>query len=117
MNIEIIRGDTEKFKFTRKDSDGKAIKREPDAIYFTVKNNAYENKTIFQKTLEDMDFDSETGEFTFYVMPEDTDKLNYGNYEYDLEVKETIGGIEYVKTISKGLFAIKEEITFATNEV
>lgn len=117
MNIELTRGDTLKLKFIRKDSNGEAIKTQPNAIYFSVKYSAYNNETLFQKTLEDMDLNTTTGEIVFYINPTDTNKLNYGTYKYDLEVKDTIVGVDYVKTIAKGDFIIKEEITFTSNEV
>lgn len=117
MKIEIIRGDTLKLKFIRKDSNGESITRQPEALYFSVKYNSNDEEIIIQKTLEDMEFNSETGEYIFYIEPTDTNELNYGDYEYDLEVKDTINEINYVKTIAKGILKIKEEITFASNEV
>lgn len=117
MKIELIRGDSLKLKFTRKDDEGKAILTTPSALYFSVKNNTYQNDVILQKVLDDMEFDSVSGQYSFFINPEDTDKLDYGSYKFDLEVKDEIGGLEYTKTIAIGDFIIKEEVTFVSNEV
>lgn len=117
MKIELIRGDSLKLKFTRKDDEGNVILRTPNALYFSVKESTYQSKTIFQKTLDEMEFDSVSGQYSFFINPEDTDKLNYGNYKFDLEVKDEMGGLEYTKTIAIGDFIIKEEVTFVSNEV
>lgn len=117
MNIKITRGDTGKFSFVRKDKNGNVILSQPQAIYFSVKTNGYAKQPLIQKTLEDMEFDSETGKYIFYINPEDTNELSYGKYEYDIEVKDTIDSISYTKTISLGCFEINKEITFVSNEV
>lgn len=117
MDLSIVRGDTGKFIFYRKNNNGEIIKTTPQALYFSVKNNAYEKEPIIQKKLSDIELDTDTGKYTFYIMPEETNKLLYGTYEYDLEVKDIIDSVEYTKTIAKGSFEIKEEITFASNEV
>ena len=117
MNISIIRGDTAKFSFYRKDKDGHVILSQPEAIYFSVKNSPYESKTIIQKKLSDMEFDDETGKYTFYINPEYTNNLVYGTFDYDIEVKDTIDELQYTKTIAIGKFEIQKEITFSSNEV
>lgn len=117
MNIKITRGDTGKFSFIRKDKNGNVILSQPQAIYFSVKNNAFEKNTIIQKKIDDMEFDSETGKYIFYIDPTDTNNLQYGVYEYDLEVKDIVDEVEYIKTIAMGTFEIQKEITFASNEV
>lgn len=117
MDINIIRGDTLKLTFYRKNNNGEVIKTTPTALYFTIKYDGYDKTVIIQKKLSDMELDTNTGKYTFYILPEDTNNLNYGKYKYDLEVKDTIVGVDYVKTIAKGDFIIKEEITFTSNEV
>lgn len=115
--ITITRGDTTKLCFYRKDSSGDVIKATPQAIYFSVKTDTHQTATILQKTLEDMELDTETGKWTFYITPNDTNNLVYGNYVYDIEVKDIIDSVEYVKTISIGTLEITKEVTYATNEV
>ena len=115
--IELVRGDTLKLSFIRKDSNGEVIKRVPSAIYFTVKEGSSSDNVIIQKTIEDMSMNNETGKWTFYIDPSDTNDLYYGNYKYDIEVKDVLDEQEYTKTIAMGDFKIKEEITFASDEV
>ena len=37
--MELIRGDTLKLKFQRKNKNGEVIKTKPDKLYFTVKSS------------------------------------------------------------------------------
>lgn len=107
-----IRGDTKKYKFQRKKADGTVITDRPDSLYFTVKNSYNDPLPVIQKTLNDMTLDQD-GTYHFTIEPEDTDNLKYKTYVYDIQV--TAGGIK--TTIAKGNFVIKEEVTFARNEV
>lgn len=109
-NISITRGDTKQFKFQRK-SNGQVITTEADEIFFTVKRNNNVENFVFQKTIDDMDFDEEYF-YHFTINPEDTNNLPYGTYAYDIEVKID----NYVKTIALGNFEITKEVTFYTNE-
>ena len=108
--LKVIRGDTNIFKFTRKDSEGNTITQKANALYFTIKSDCFTNKVLIQKTIDDMTF--ENGVYTFTIDGNDTDNLNYGFYKYDLEVVEE----EYKQTISIGDFVIEEEVTFTSNE-
>ena len=110
--MEITRGDSGNYKFQRKDENGNVITTIADKIYFTVKPNFKVFNATFQKTIDDMTFDND-GTYHFTIDPEDTEKLEYGDYVYDLEVKNG----DYKKTISKGIFKITEESTFVNNEV
>ena len=111
--MEIIRGDTQEYKFQRKDANGDVITQEATSVYFTVKENYIVDKVLIQKTIEDMTFDSD-GTYHFTITADDTNDLYYGDYVYDIEVKQ---GDEYTKTIAKGVFKISEEVTFESNEV
>lgn len=110
--MEIIRGDTGLYKFQRKDKAGEIILEKAEKIYFSVKENYKISKVLFQKTIDDMTFD-EDGTYHFAIEASDTDNLDYGDYVYDLEV---INGT-LKSTISRGIFRIKEEVTFVGNEV
>ena len=111
--MEIRRGDTKSFRFQRK-SNGQPITEIAEKIYFTVKKSSSRQEVLFQKTIDDMDFD-ENYFYHFTIYPEDTNNLKYDdNYKYDIEVKI---GDNYVKTIALGQFELKEEVTFARNEV
>ena len=109
--IQIIRGDTAKFKFQRLDGDGQVITTTPDYLYFTVKESSNKLKYVFQKTLDDMTVDSD-GTYHFVVEPENTNGLQYGNYAYDIEV--ITDGVK--TTIAYGTFNILPEVTWVENE-
>lgn len=109
--IEQIRGDTGRYKFTRKDEDGNVIATRPDAMWFTVKTTYKVPQMVLQKTLDDMEID-ENGVWHFTIEPTDTNNLIFGTYNYDLEVIQ-----DSVKTtISYGEFRLSKEVTWATNE-
>lgn len=110
--MEITRGDTRHYKFQRKDENGNVILKKADKIYFTVKNNEVEIKPLFQKTIDDMIFDSD-GFYHFSILPEDTNKLPYRIYYYDIE--RIVEGDK--RTISIGELKLTKEVTFAENEV
>lgn len=110
--IEIIRGDTLPLRFQRKNKAGEVIYDLPEKAYFSVKKNFKTDETLIQKTLADMQVDSE-GYYHFIVEPADTDGLKYDTYVYDVEVV-TAG---YKQTIARGDFIVTEEVTFVDNEV
>ena len=111
--ISITRGDTKVLKFQRKNEDG-VIETEAKELYFTVKENSNKQNYLFQKTLDNgITFSDEDYYYRITISPDDTNNLYYGTYMYDIEVKED----DYVKTIDLGEFVIKEEVTFAGNEV
>lgn len=109
--IEQTRGDTGRYKFSRKDEDGSIIATRPDAMWFTVKTTYKVPCMVLQKTLEDMEMDGE-GVWRFTIEPTDTNNLNFGSYDYDLEVIQD--GAK--TTISGGEFRLLKEVTWAANE-
>lgn len=115
MNIEIIRGDTKSFKFQRRTTNGEVIIEKPDKMFFTIKTGYYSKGYLFQKRLDtDITYKEEDNYYYFTINPKDTNELDYDdNYVFDIEI---IKG-DTVKTIAKGKFAVKEEVTFAENEV
>ena len=114
QRLEITRGDSAKWKFRRLDNNNEPILVKADKVYFTVKNSFEDSDAVFQKTIDDMEFDNE-GYYSFTVDPDDTNGLPFGYYVFDVEV--IIEGIDYKKTIAKGDFIIKEEATSVENEV
>ena len=111
--LSMTRGDTAKFKFTRLDNDGNPILTEADELYFTVKSSADNFTPEFQITLEDMEFDSTSGQYSFVVLPAMTNGLNFNSkHFYDVEVIQ-----DNVKTtISFGQFKLLPEVTWQGNE-
>ena len=109
--MNIIRGDTAKFKFQRLDANGEPILIRAQRIYFTVKLKYTDAAFILQKTIDDMTFDNE-GFYHFVIEPSDTDNLMFGDYVYDIEVITD----EYKQTISLGKLALMKEVTHVGNE-
>lgn len=119
--MRIIRGDTKRIKFQRKDADGNLVTETPAELYFTVKNAWTDEDFIFQKTLADMEYDDdeESGTYGFWgftIRPEDTNSMNYGRYVCDLEVIRDAEKLEKT-TIYKDQFNVMGEATWAINEV
>lgn len=114
MNIEIIRGDTKTLKFQRRTTNDEVITEKPDKMFFTVKTGYYSKDYLFQKRLDtDIIYNEEDNYYYFTINSSDTDKLDYSDYVFDIEV---ITG-DTVKTIAKGTLKVESEVTFAENEV
>lgn len=114
--MEITRGDYKKFKFQRKDKDNNVITDIPEEIYITFKASTYKPaEVLFQKRLStnEIIYDEETSYYSFAINPEDTNELHYGDYYYDIEIKNG----DRPKTINKGILNITYEVTFADDEV
>lgn len=108
--MELIRGDTGRYKFQRQDLNGNVLSTIPTAIYFTVKETFDDKDFIFQKTIADMTKDSDHW-WHFVIDPADTETLPYKSYVYDLEITD-----EDVSTISSGKFILKKEATWSINK-
>ena len=114
MNIEIIRGDTKSFKFQRKTTNNEVITEKPDKMFFTVKTGYYSKDYLFQKRLDtDITYKEEDSYYYFTINPSDTDKLNFEDYVFDIEIIKN----DIKKTIAKGTLKVGSEVTFAENEV
>lgn len=113
--MEIIRGDNKSVKFQRKTSQGAVIESVADEMFFTVKSSSTITSAKFQKKLSDgsLSFDESDFYYRFEILPEDTNGLSYGTYEYDIE--RISNGKKLTLTV--GELAITKEITHAENEV
>lgn len=112
MDIEFTRGDTQILKFKLKNSLGQAVElTNSDNLYFTVKKNARSTTKLIQKKYP-TDITYSDGYFSFYISSSDTGNLDYGTYEYDIELKSG----DYVKTLGSGTITLTEEITFGGDE-
>jgi len=85
--IEFTRGDTFAFKTQITYADGSPIKIEDiKSIYITSRVfPTKESPVIFQKTLEDISIDNE-GFCHVVFLPIDTEKLDYREYYFDIEI-------------------------------
>lgn len=110
--ITFTRGDTAKFHFHRVDADGEIITTKADRLYFSVKHKPQDYNVVFQKTIDDMEFD-EDFEYHFTIEPTDTNLMKFPcTYYYDLEVID--GGVK--TTIAYGQFILQPEVTHYNNE-
>ena len=113
MEIKMARGDLERRNIILKDSSGSTYQTTPDEIYFTVKKNANDHDFLFQKKLSDGTISLvETWKYQFSINPEDTDNLNFGSYDFDIEV---VKDGEVKKTFC-GTLTLAKEVTHHYNE-
>lgn len=86
--MQIVRGDDKTFSIERYDADGKLITDKAEELVITCKENAYNNKVIFQKKLSAGDIEFKEGGYSFEIKGSDTEKLSYGTYYLDVVVYE-----------------------------
>lgn len=112
MDIEFTRGDTQIIKFQIKDAKGNILElKGNDTIYFTVKQNSNSPKKVLQKKYPN-EITFSNGYFSFVINSVDTSELQYGTYQYDIELKSG----QYVKTLAFGEITLTDEITFRRDE-
>lgn len=117
VDYEFKRGDTyelKKFRILDKDKNV-IVLTQTDQLYFTLKKDANSSNVLLQKkigsgiTLED------DGYYHITLESYETGELNYGDYQYDIELK-AIEPKEYVRTIIEGTITLTEEITWKGDE-
>lgn len=108
------RGDIHYERFIIKDPNGTDTDIDFDQIYFTVKKTPEDHPYIFQKALSEGTIDKlDIGDYQLKIEPEDTNKLPYGRYVFDINVRyQNIINESFV-----GIFDVLEEVTFVENEV
>lgn len=110
--IEFTRGDTLAFKFKINYKNGESVKIEDieDLVLTCRKFNFKESPILFDKSKDDFRFEKDYYHCVF--MPEDTRELEYGKYNFDIQV--TLKG-GFIKTL-KSEFTITEEDTIYTEK-
>lgn len=113
MHIEFPRGDSWAKGFVLKARHNmKPIEDEYDEIYCTVKKHAADKAYLFQKRKSTGGIVHDGGgHYTIYFMPEDTDRLAFGDYDFDVEF---VRGIE--KRTVFGTLTLTKEVTHVYNE-
>ena len=107
-DISMVRGDTLSFGFQVTGLEG----TEPDAIYFSCKENLEDDTYIFSISLGDgiekRSYDQTTDTLTYgvRVAPELTEGVDFGKYFYDLQIDVN----DDVITLMKGKFSIEWEV-------
>ena len=115
FNISIPRGDYRAIKFKIKNEDDTDIDFDIDEIYITFKENHYTKEILFQKKLSTKDIVKEDdGYYHFAIKPEDTEKLNYDEYYFDIGI---CNENPKIKQTVLGKLKITEEVTHKENEV
>lgn len=117
-DYEFKRGDTkvlDKFRLLNTDGEVLALGAN-DTLYFTVKKDANSKNVLIQKTTKDSGITLEDdGYYHIIIDPEDTNDLDYGDYQYDIELK-SIGSRTFVRTLVEGVITLTEEITWGGDE-
>ena len=108
-HIKMPRGDIRNIHFTVCDANDTEVSKEFTQITFTVKANTSASKIIIQKKLTDGAITKRGNVYSFSIMPEDTDNVDFGTYYYEIEL---IRGDQIHQTFV-GKLIITEEVTFA----
>ena len=111
--IDMVRGDTKRLFFYRKDISGHVITTKADKVFFTVKRSEFDESPLFQKILNHGITFNEDFSYSLRITPEDTNRLEYGEYVYDIEIINLMGS---KRTIAKGKFNLTWESTWQVNE-
>lgn len=115
LHITMPRGDLRSFKLAVKESASGAITEKTfDDIYFTVKVIYLAEPYKIQKRLSAGTIvKDEEGYYHFTIQPEDTNDLQFGDYDFDIElVKEGA-----IKQTTIGKLTLSPEVTYESNEV
>ena len=112
--IEMPRGDIHPVRFGLYWKNHDELESEPfDSIYFTVKKNFTYHQYKFQKSLANGSIVSlGDGSYQFVIMPEDTNGLDFGTYEFDIQVSRGM----MLKQTFYGKLRLTTEVTHHCNE-
>lgn len=113
MQITMARGDVYSFSFAVY-IDDEPTAETMDNIYFTVKKHYFDEDPVIQKRLSDGSIiDEGDGEYLIMINPEDTDNLELGSYDFDIEIVK----LPEIKRTFIGTLNLTKEVTHARNEV
>ncbi len=115
-DIEVYQGDDHDITVTFTDSDDVAIDVSNYVIFFTVKENLddIDDNASIKKDQTIGAGAGTSGIVTISLVPSNTSSLAAGNYHYDIQWKDDSNKI---KTVIKGDFILKEEVTTRTTAV
>lgn len=115
--IKMPRGDLFMYPFAMEMEDGTVYTGQLDSIYFTVKKSFFDGEVVFQKRLSNGTIeDNGDGTYLIRIEPEDTQNLNFGIYDFDIQV-EKVDQIVELKQTFYGKLELTEEVTHSTDEV
>ena len=101
-NIAMVRGDTLAFAVEIEDLD-----QDLDTCFFSCKSDPSDTEYVFQKSLDNGIEKESIGKYKVRVAPEDTENVEPGKYQYDLQIG--LNGDIY--TVLKGQLEIVFDIT------
>lgn len=111
--ISFARGDSYEKGFQLQERDGTPILTEFDEVYFTAKKNFKDRNYVLQKRMSDGGINNDgNGHYTLLFLPEDTNGLNFGEYDCDVEF---VKGRTFKRTF-EGKLKLTEESTHQNNE-
>ena len=118
MRINVVKGDvSDVYRFKRTLSDDVVIKTLPQKMWITFKDNTWQKKELFQKTLEngEIEYSEEDNYYRFRIKSEDTNNLDYGTYCFDIAIRNEEG--EKKTLLKNGELEVEEHCTDKENEV
>lgn len=117
IDYEFKRGDTnalKKFRVLDKNEEVMELTTN-EQLYFTMKSNPNSDEVLVQKTINNGIYLEDDGYYHITLEADETSKLNYGAYVYDIELK-SFGSKNVVKTIMEGTITLTEEVTWEGDE-
>jgi len=113
MMIRMPRGDIRLVRFLVNDPNGTATDIDFTEVYFTVKKTSKDRLYQFQKKLSTGGIIKlDVGDYQVKIEPNDTSKMNYGNFKFDIQLVYQ----DQLKETFVGDFVLTDEITFNENE-
>ena len=114
MEIKMARGDLYTLPFALFIDDVQS-ELELDEVYFTVKRRYTERRALLQKKLTDGGIVSDGhGNYTLTIEPEDTQAMEFGTYDFDIEVVKEANPA--IKRTFVGTIELTKEVTHHINE-
>lgn len=111
MIIEFARGDSYQRGFILK-RNSQPVVEDFDDVYFTVKKRHTDRDFVLQKRMTTGGIVNDgNGHYTLFIQPEDTNGLSFGDYDFDIEVKDG----DYKRTFY-GVLKLTKEVTHQYNE-
>lgn len=90
-NISLIRGETKRWRFQRKDGNGQVITTNPNEIYCSIKANYDADDYLIQKTFTNGDITYSDGYWYITLSAAETLSLTSGKCVIDVKVSSTAG--------------------------
>lgn len=113
MRIAMPRGDVRYERFLINDPNGTGTELDFDNVYFTVKKSPRDRIYMFQKSLKKGTIEKlALGDYQFKIEPQDTNKMNYGKYIFDIQLEYK----DILKETFTGEFDLLYEVTYPENE-